>query len=72
MTAELLAQLRRIGDVDEDGEPSIELLAADEIERLIEKLRAISLYARENEGRDYLGAYISDMADEAVSYGNNP
>ena len=34
MTTALLAQLRRIGNVDDDGEPSIELLAADEIERL--------------------------------------
>lgn len=41
MTKELIAQLRRIGDVDEGGEPSIELLAAavlneqaGEIERL--------------------------------------
>jgi hypothetical protein len=34
MTKELLAQLRRIGNVDDDGEPSIELLAADELDRL--------------------------------------
>jgi hypothetical protein len=34
ITAALLAQLRRIGNIDEDGEPSIELLAADEIDRL--------------------------------------
>ena len=34
MTKELLAQLRRIGDVDENGEPSVELLAADELDRL--------------------------------------
>jgi hypothetical protein len=53
MTKELIAQLRRIGDVDEGGEPSIELLAAavlNEQAGEIERLQRIEAAAREEHG----------------------
>jgi hypothetical protein len=41
MTNALVDQLRRVGSTDENGEPSVELLAAGEIERLTRDMAAL-------------------------------